>query len=253
MINWFDYYHAAVEPESAGGDDLVDYSQCTRHRVRGFDLFPVMFNALAEPVVTTQQYLQLAPVPAGGVVIDLGGYSGLSSMIFALAAGERGRVICVEADPDNQRTIRANLATFRRVAPAAAPIAVEEKAVWKHDEGVAFSSEGNMGATVAELMRRGTIVSVPSITLSGLAGKYGLERIDVIKCDIEGAEACIFERESQLLRKYQPTILVEVHAVNGKFSSDYFMGHLEQAGYEMTTVAQDGASVPLVVARPGMA
>ena len=250
MINWFDYYHAAVEPDFAGGNRLVDYSTCRRHRVRGFDLFPVMFNALAEPVVTTQQYLRLAPVPDGGVVIDLGGYSGLSSMIYALAAGERGRVICVEADPDNQRTIRENLATFRRMAPHAAPIEVEEKAIWKHNDGVDFSAEGNMGASVADLMRRGKIVSVPSITLSGLAGKYNLEQIDVIKCDIEGAEAFVFERKSESLQKYKPTILIEVHLVDGKFSSDYFGAHLEKAGYGMTNVAQDGASVPLVVARP---
>ena len=39
---------------------LVDFSKAKFHDVVGFDLIPVMFPALSEPISTTQQYLEFA-------------------------------------------------------------------------------------------------------------------------------------------------------------------------------------------------
>jgi FkbM family methyltransferase len=249
-IDNFDFYFTAVGAIPVGGKMLVDYSTPRIHWVRGFDLFPVMCYSFAEPMVTTEQYLEIAKLPKGGVVLDLGGYSGLTSIIFALAVGLTGRVICVEADKKNQIVTRNNLAYFAKLTLDAAPVELEEKAVWTHNDGIPFSTDGNMGATAAAIVNRGEVSIVPSITISEIVRKHGLERLDFIKCDIEGAEAVVFQNEQEVLKKFRPRLLIEPHYIGGQLTTVAFRPHLEAAGYQLTEITQQGFPLPLVVAIP---
>jgi FkbM family methyltransferase len=250
IVDGFDHYYDAVEPLHIDGREIVDYSTPRFHQVRGFDLFPVLFSAHAEPLATTNQYLEALRIPEGGTVLDLGGYSGLTSMVFAMEVGNNGHVVCVEADKYNQACIRTNLTYFRRPHETAASILFEEKAIWTHNNGVTFSTDANMGSAVTNIFTRGEITVVPSITLSGLVQQHGLTRLDAIKCDIEGAEAYIFENEIDLLKQFQPTIILEAHLIGKRMSTEIFRPHLEAAGYELSEVPQLGTQLPLVVARP---
>jgi FkbM family methyltransferase len=251
VVDNFDFHFTAVEPVTVDGKTLVDYSTPRMHWVRGFDLFPVMCNSVVEPMVTTEQYVDVAQLPKGGVVIDLGGFTGLTSIAFALAVGKTGRVICVEADQKNQAVTRNNLALYAKLTLDGAPIALEEKAAWNHNDGIPFSTDGNMGATAAAIVSRGEISTVASITLSEIVKKHGLERLDFIKCDIEGAEAVVFQNEQELLRKFRPRIVIEPHYINEKLSTPMFRPHLEAAEYQLTEIVQHGGfPLPLIVAVP---
>lgn len=250
LIENFAFFFDAVEPVAVNGMQLVDYSAPHSHRVQGFDLHEIVFPSIAEPVQTTLQYLDFASLAAGSVAIDLGAYSGLTSILFRERCGAEGKVIAVEADRGNIAAARVN---FERYAEASGlRIDLLEGAVWNHDDGISFSSEGSMGSSASNII--GTRIKesgglVPSFTLSAIAGRFGLDRVDFIKCDIEGGEAVIFDDDAFFAR-FRPRIIVEVHPVKGEMTTTAVTKALDAQGYAARTVKQDGIDLPLLECRP---
>lgn len=240
MQKGFDHYFEAVEPTEVDGKFYVDYSTPRWHKVKGYDLHKVYFPSIPEPVEETQKYLDFAQLKHGDVVLDFGAYSGLSAILFKLAVANEGRVIAIEADSRNLVAAEKNLAEFKNVWPQL-PIELIFAAVWNHGEGIQFSSESCMGSAQANIVgfARGTIERVPSYTLSGLANKCKLDRIDFIKVDIEGAESVIFE-DADFFDKFRPKIIVEVHNVpaNGPMSTEKVKADLAKYGYSFEMKGQ---------------
>ena len=245
VIGNFAYFHEAVHPDASG---LVDYSGPRLHQVAGFDLHPVWFPSLAEPVATTEQYLDFANLSEGGVAIDLGAYSGLTSIMFRQLCGDSGRVVAVDADAGNLEAIRKNLALYE--GKTGRRIDLLEGAVWTHNRGISFSCEGCMGSSATDIVgdRMGVAELVPSFTLNDIADRYGLDRVDFIKCDIEGAEAVIFADDAFFAR-FKPRIIVEVHPVDGGLTDRAVMDVLGRYGYRFAMVQQAGDSFPLLECR----
>lgn len=249
LLMHFDYYHGAVVPVRSHGRELVDYSSPRYHDVPGFDDFPVLFPSLAEPVVTTTQYLDFAGLAPGMTILDLGAYSGLTSILFARAACPGGLVVAVDADPDNIACMRRNIGRFTRVGRHR--IEILEAAVWKHADGLEFSCEGNMGSSAVSIVgrERGPTRRVPSITLGGIVERFVLARVDFVKCDIEGAEAVIFSDQT-FFHRFRPRIIIEVHIVDGKLTTAACERHLGALGYDCRLVAQHGVHLPLLECTP---
>jgi FkbM family methyltransferase len=249
ILNNFSFFHGAVIPEAVDGMELVDYSTPKFHDVPGFSLHPVFFTALAEPLVTADQYLDFAQLTDGDVAIDLGAYSGLTSILFRERCGDSGTVIAVEADHANIAAVRKNIELYedrtgRRVE-------LLEGAVWIHDEGVSFSAEGNLGSSATDCVgnRLGQAELVPSFTLSRIARRYDLQRVDFIKSDIEGAEGVIFG-DSEFFERFHPRIIVEVHPVGGVLTTERVKADLSKHGYTFDLVDQLGSSLPLLECTP---
>lgn len=242
VISNFAYFADAVVPDEMG---LIDYSQPLLHRVKGFDLHPIRFPSLAEPMATTEQYLDFAGLADGSIALDLGAYSGLTSIMFRELCGEAGRVIAVDADAGNIAAIRENFGLYR--AATGREIELLEGAVWTHSNGISFSSEGSMGSSATEIVgnRIGAAGLVPSFTLSDIADRFGLDRIDFIKCDIEGGEGVIFN-DASFFARYHPRIIVEVHPVAGEMTTGAVKSTLAKYGYRFRIIEQAGESLPLM-------
>lgn len=249
MINSFQYYHNSVESKNSKSFKEVDFSQPKFHRVIGFDEFPIFFPSLAEPISTTDQYISFAQLNPGDTVIDLGAYSGLTSILFKKAVGKSGRVIAVEADSKNLQALKINLSNYEK--HSSEEITVLNVAVWRHNLGINFSNEGNMGSSAAEFVgERGSGSSrVETMTLTNIAEKFGLESVEFIKCDIEGAESVIFE-DAEFLLKYRPRIIVEAHPVNGQLSDEKVISDLAKCGYSSHVIVQQGVMFPLIESSP---
>ena len=249
IIDSYDYYFSAVEPIEHFETSLVDYSTPRYHDVVGYDKHPIFFPSFAEPLVTTQQYIEFSNLKLGSIAIDLGAYSGLTSIIFKETVGPGGVVIAVDADKNNLLALDKNLSSYHKVTDNS--IASLYGAVWIHNNGLAFSSEGNMGSSAADIVgnTRGRIDGVPSFTLLSIADKFDLDRVDFIKCDVEGAEAVIFE-DANFFAKYKPRIIIETHMVGGKETTDKCMSDLKNYGYEFKRIHQTGVSLPLIECYP---
>jgi FkbM family methyltransferase len=250
IIENFDFYFSAVKPIKWRNMNIVDFSTPRWHWVTDFDYFPVIFPSFVEPIITTKQYLEFADLKSNAVVIDLGAYSGLTSILFDRAIPSGGRVIALEADRNNVIACAENFILYEKFSKR--KIELIESAIWKNDKGVNFSSEGNMGSSVVDIVGRdrGDNSVVPSLTLSQLAEKLKLERVDFIKCDIEGGETEIFD-SPEFFSKFLPKILIECHMIDRESTtSTKCLEVLLKYGYTCEIVEQQGYPLPLLMCKP---
>jgi FkbM family methyltransferase len=249
LVRSFDYYFGSVKPLIIGEYQVVDFSQPRDHDAVGFDLFPVNFPSLAEPISTNIQYIDFAGLSEGDIVIDLGAYAGLSSIMFKQAVGETGKVIAVEADSRNLRSLKTNIKRYEEFSSES--IEVLEVAVWNHSRGITFTSDGNMGSSATEILgsTRGKSNFVPTMTLSDIAASFRLEKVSLIKCDIEGGELAVFQ-DLEFFSKYRPRVIIESHVIQGVVTSREVTEDLIKVNYSVREVSQPGVDYPLLECVP---
>lgn len=249
ILRAFDYYYSAVSPVQTGGMALVDYSSRAQHHVTGYSLHPVWFPSTAEPLATTTQYLEFAQLKDGDVVLDLGAYAGLTSIVFDQAVGPSGRVVAVDADDGNVACARLNLALYQ--AATGRSVELLHAAIWERDGELAFSSEGSMGSAATEIVgpRRARTQTVRAVTMRSLAKLVGLNRVDFVKVDVEGAEAVLFGANA-FFEDFRPRMIVEAHEVRGRLTVGACREALEGFGYRCNEVSQAGTTLPLLECVP---
>jgi FkbM family methyltransferase len=241
LMRFFDFHFSSVESFQINNKSVVDFSKSKKHKIIGFELFDIYCPSLAEPYGTVKQYLDCAQLQLGDVVLDLGSYSGLTTIAFSQDVGPTGKVIALEPDDTNYSCLIKNVQQLETDN-----ILCLNAAVWNYTGTLEFSSEENMGSSAISIVgSRGTIKQVDCLTLYDISNKFNLERVDFIKCDIEGAEAYIFEDEA-FFNKYKPKILLETHIVDGKFCDQICIDILKKYGYTYKEVKQFGLDLPLL-------
>jgi FkbM family methyltransferase len=210
---------------------------------------PVVFSSFCEPLVTANQYLDFANLKPGNTVFDLGAYSGLTSIVFAEIVGNLGKVVAVDADSENMKTIEENTKLYRTITGNS--IDSIFGAVWNHCDGLSFSTEGNMGSSASEIVgeNRGSVDMIKSFTLNELCQMGKITSVDFVKCDIEGAEAVIFEDET-FFRNHKPRIIIETHFKDGIPTTDKCISDLTKFGYKCRKIVQTGVRFPLIECYP---
>ena len=124
--------------------------------------------------------------------------------------------------------------------------------MWKNNDGISFSSEGSMGSSAVDLVgsdRGGVVNIVNSITLESLAAKYNLQRVDFIKCDIEGGETEIFD-QPDFFKKFRPKIIIECHLISGRLTTEACKKVLSKFRYRFEVIVQEGYPLPLLFCTP---
>ena len=251
MIENFDYFVDSVVPLQVDGRFLVDMSSPRYHLLKGFADLPFLFPSVTEPYKTTEAYLDFAQLSEGKIVLDIGAYAGVTSIIFAQLVGPTGHVYAFEADPINYECARENIALANRWM-GLNNISLIHKALWSHNKGIVFSQEGSMGSSAVAITGsgRGDEVRIPSTTMAELVTEFGLDRIDFIKVDIEGCELQLLEHSIELLSRMKPRMIVEPHVVGGVISTQRCCEFLEEAGYRMNLRNQGSELDPLIEALP---
>lgn len=137
------------------------------------------------------------------VVIDGGANVGLFAITVKNEFPE-SKVICIEPDPENFEVLHKNLSPYKDVY-------FENSGLWNKDTKLKVYDKynsGKWGMVVEEDLKDG---KVPAICLSSLIRKYGIDRIDVLKIDIETSEKQVFaEGYEEWLPKVR-TLIIELH------------------------------------------
>lgn len=143
-------------------------------------------------------------VESGDAVIDAGGCFGDTALIMAGAAGPAGQVYSFEPVPDQIVVFERNLARNPDLAPR---IRIVRKAVSSESgKKVAFS---RMGAGSRE-SAKGEI-EVETLSIDDLVEGEGLQRVDFIKMDIEGAETRALNGAARTIRRFRPKLGISVY------------------------------------------
>ena len=180
----------------------------------------------------------LAP---GMTFVDVGANIGYFSLLAARIVGETGAVVAIEPGERNGVLLQRSLARNRLRNVRLHPYAVSDRR-----ETLVYLPQGSNG-TVTGLGGDGDVPSggrlVPATTLDDLLA--GLDRVDVIKIDVEGAEGRVLRGAAATLARHRPLVVSEfspllLEAISG-VAGDAYLSHLLDLGYELSVVDPDGA------------
>jgi len=183
-----------------------------------------------EPHICTliQSYLH-----EGETVMDIGANIGYFTLLMASKVGPQGRVIAFEPVPTVYNVLLENLRLN-----ASAHVCAECQAV-AEVEDVAYmqSDTENPLSFVGHLSESGDL-EVKTITVDDYVHAVGLNGLDFVKIDVEGAEDHVLQGMINTLKYLKPTILLEMHANDGGNSLGLCL--LKQEGYQLLRVEKDG-------------
>ncbi len=147
-------------------------------------------------------------VKPGAVVLDCGANIG----VFTRLSLERGagKVIAIEPAPENLECLRRNFA--KEIADGR--VVVYPKGVWDKDDVLTLNVDPHNSAADSFLIHReggheGN--KVPLTTIDKLVAELGLERVDFVKMDIEGAEVRALMGGQATIAKHHPLMALSAY------------------------------------------
>jgi FkbM family methyltransferase len=187
----------------------------------------------AHEVLVKQPYWWLIEdAPSGSVVIDIGAYGGESAIYFAMS--ERvARVYAYEPMKNSYEVAKRNIEN----SPFKNKIEISNAAVMDFD---GTKNYGVVGAEGGAKLVEGDDTNLATVSLNRiLKGKSNV----LIKCDTEGAEKVIFNKDVDLsnVRK----IVIESH----QHLQESVAGVLESKGFKIRTVPEDKGGLGLIYAQ----
>jgi FkbM family methyltransferase len=212
----------------------------------GIDLAIFLFGAFE---VQTTRFLG-GMVRPGDVVLDIGANIGAHTLPLARSCGEGGRVHAFEATDYACAKLARNLA----LNPAlASKVNVVHCILSDRIDGVSETEIVSSWSLVAPPTGRDALAGVPQsvggaevLTIDLWAERTGLERLDLVKIDVDGHEPEVFAGARRTLQKFRPKILMELapycHAGSpGRLHEQ--MLELERIGYRFRRLGRNARPV----------
>lgn len=182
---------------------------------------PMDLAALAE-IYVNQEYRWQLPFAVESV-LDLGAHWGDTASYYAVTYPQ-ALVCCVEPAKESFDRLKQTVKQFGNVRTLRALLGETQ------GRQKIFVSEDSLGNSVVERNNSGAIQEVQAYTLKGFAEQFGVAQFDVVKFDIEGAEACLFTDPSakEMARAFIGEIHYDLMSITRADIEEYFAEfHLE--------------------------
>ncbi len=171
-------------------------------------------------------------IKPGHVVWDVGANVGMFTFASSFRAGASGRVVAIEADLFLADLLRqsASLASPGRAKVVVLPVAVSDSLGIAEFHIAKRGRSANYLALSLGSSQTGGVretVSVMTVTLDWLMERLPLPNI--LKIDVEGAEALVLTGANTLISKARPVILCEIRESLADTCSSFFKSH----GYKL--------------------
>jgi FkbM family methyltransferase len=179
--------------------------------------------------------------------VDVGANWGYFSLLAAHNVGSRGRVISLEPDPRMFSTLSANIARNAMSWIAALPVAAADA---RSMLTLAACDDRHCNRAVSKIAAggpsTGAAFAVQAGRLDELLDEQGIDRVDVLRIDFEGAEDLALTGMAAGLREQRyRKVLLEVHpadlALRGCTSKDV-LHLLSGAGYRAFRIDDSNAA-----------
>jgi FkbM family methyltransferase len=143
------------------------------------------------------------------VIVDAGANIGLATIYFANKY-PGAKIITIEPEQSNFELLKENIALYQNVIPIQAALWDKNEKINLLDPGLGkwgFMTEKN---EPSESLPGNFCHAVSAMTVEKIMQDYNLEKIDILKIDIEGAEKEVFSDTSPWIEKVD-SIIVELH------------------------------------------
>lgn len=165
----------------------------------------------------------------GDVAYDVGANLGLYALRMMERVGPGGRIYCVEANPVCVSFLQANLLRNGIENAEILPLALlDARGTVRFTIHYGNANLGISAPSGFYAQKVGHEIQVESIGLDDLVEDYSLRPPDLVKIDVEGAEAMVLGGMSRTLGSRRPRLLLELHGFGAASAS---LALLEAHGY----------------------
>ncbi|MCS6835344.1 MAG: FkbM family methyltransferase [Anaerolineae bacterium] len=181
----------------------------TLEKVRGFQTMPddpfwFRLELLTQTHEAETHQVARRLLRPGMVALDVGAHVGYYARLFSQAVGPQGRVLAFEPHPRNFHVLQRNLRSCSNVEALALAVGETQGSAQLHDY-LMMSASGSLNyderlrETQQAAIRVGDLAprmkdfepqvyTVPVVPLDDVLDERSIQRVDLIKMDIEGAE-----------------------------------------------------------------
>ena len=187
----------------------------------------------------------LSLIRSGDCVIDGGGYVGTVALPLAARVGSTGQIHCFEPDPLNFSRLEQHVRLNSLQNVHCLPLALAERSghlelvrPWPENGGGNLVDNGTWGSC--------SRVRVPSLSLDDWSRREAVQRVDLLKLDLEGYEVRALRGARQLLRRFRPLLFLEAHEPHLRNHGDDLAGlerELAALNYRWEIIPGDIASL----------
>lgn len=187
-------------------------------------------------------------IKPGMTVVDIGAHIGYFTRLFSRLAGRSGFVYALEADPENFSLLKKNTKHIKNVALF--PVAVSNKT-----GSINFYRSEKTGchSTIQDTAQHKETITVPSSDMDSLLDKRQIQKVDVIKMDIEGGELNALKGMQKILNSNQSlSLVIEFNPgclKQAGTSTREFIAYLSDLGFYIYAIHQ-AALIPITASEP---
>ncbi len=184
----------------------------------------------------------------GMTVVDVGACKGDFTVFAARRVGPAGMVIAVEPEPANARWLRRSIARNRVTNAVVWEMALSDRVgtatLNRADVSAATSVSSGWHSMTTQLAATRDRIEVNTCTLDELVAGGAIDRVDVVKLDVEGWEMAVLRGAVETLKRQRPTLALDVHPHLGVEPRDV-AALLEELRFEL--FAMGSPPRPLVI------
>jgi FkbM family methyltransferase len=186
------------------------------------------------------QFLEHALRP-GMVAFDVGANIGCHTLVMAQAVGPSGKVFSFEPHPAIHRRLESNVCLNRLANVELLPISLSDRPGrqtlfapldQEYNQGLASMHRSNLGQRCQE-------ITITSSTVDDFVFDRNLQRLDLLKIDVEGHEFQVLTGAREVLRKLRPTLVLEFSErqwANAGSQPEQVEEFLAQLGYNLFVI-----------------
>lgn len=183
----------------------------------------------------------------GDTVIDIGANLGYYSRILCRLVGPAGKVYAVEPVKPILDVLKHNVRKCGNVEVMPYALGAEDKCILLGNDSskyVGYMGTGRNYVMSDEEYTRAEIEFAAEMR-RGSELFAGLERLDFIKCDIEGYERVVIPEMASVIEKFMPVVLIETGGANRRqilklFREWGYAGYVLKNGSLVSLMREDG-------------
>jgi len=168
----------------------------------------------------------------GDVFLDIGAYvDGWYTLLASKLVGKKGKIYSFEPHPDFCKRLKRNIKINKLNNITVAQLAMSNKS------GFSFLSDNRHLSSLAIDKKEShtSTIKVKTMTVDAYVKRNNIEKIDVIKLDVEGFETEVLKGAKKTLKSMAPALLVEIDdrlLRNASSSRQELIKLLKNLGYD---------------------
>lgn len=187
-----------------------------------------------------------ANLSSGDIFLDIGSNIGLFSLVASQRVGDEGLVVAYEPNPVTYFRLVENIKIngLNNIQTHNIGLSNSKNELDFYISKNGYDAWNSFAPEPSKLQEK---IKVPVSTLDTVIKELDIEKIKVIKIDVEGWEKFVLQGGQQFLTEFNPLLIVEFGEANA-LSADYYVQELfailEDMGYKWYDIQSDLTLLP---------